>query len=155
VWLDIDIEPILRAETDWFRKVDRFSDRTRLGVERAVQAGATEAIQTHRYQDQTGLLTSRIRGYIEFSGPDGATGVIAALTDYASYVDQDTKPHPIHGNPFLVFKARDGNWVRTRVVQHPGTTGDQFMARGLLRAESVLLHEVHSGIAELQRVLGS
>lgn len=151
--LILDLEPVFQAEAEFERACDKVSDGVRRAVARAVDEGAREGINTRGYQDQTGLLTSRIRGYVEVSTPGGAVGVLGAFTDYASFVTDGTKPHEIHGNPFLTFKARDGRWVTTRMVRHPGYRGDRFMTRALLKAERVLLREVEIGVAEMNRYL--
>lgn len=151
LWLDL--EGVFQAEAEYERGINRFSDAVRSGVDKAVKEGAAEAIQTHRYQDQTGRLTGSIRGYVEVSAPGGATGLIVALTDYASFVDAGTRPHVIEGNPFLTFKGRDGQWVTVRSVQHPGTKPDGFLGRALQKAERVLIREVEIGVADLQRFL--
>jgi len=151
----VDLEPVFQAERDWDRALQKLSDGVRRGVEKAVKEGAAEAKATHKYQDQTGYLTSRIVGYIETSAPGGATGVIAALADYASFVEGGTSPHPIHARnaPYLVFKGRDGTWVRTKMVNHPGHPAFPFMGPALQKAERVLVRELEVGIAEMQRAL--
>jgi hypothetical protein len=151
--LYIDLQEVFDFEEEWLRAQSRLSDATRRGVQKSIDEGVREAIQTHRYQDQTGLLTSRITGLVEVSTPGGAVGYFGAFTDYASFVEGGTRPHEIHGNPFLVFKGRDGQWVRTRMVNHPGTKPDAFMGRAFLKAERVLLREVELGVAEVTRLL--
>ena len=153
--LTIDLESVFQAEREFEQGIDKLGRRMHSAVQAAVTEGAAEAIRTHGYQDQTGLLTSRIRGFVEVSAPGGATGIIGAFTDYALFVDQDTKRHDIPGNPYLIFKGRDGNWVRTRLVDHPGTKGDHFMTRAFLKAERVIIREVEIGVAELQRHIDS
>src|SRR5687767_7573592 len=142
--LIVDLEPVFQAEMLYERAVNRYDERVRRGVKVAIDEAVLEAINTHNYQDQTGLLTSRIKGYVEVSTPGAAVGFFGAFTDYASFVNDGTRPHEIRGNPFLTFKSRSGEWVTTRLVHHPGTKGDGFMSRGYFKAERVLLREVES-----------
>src|SRR4051812_42822185 len=151
--LILDLEPVYQAELAYEKAVNRFDERVRSGVRTAIDESVREAVNTRHYQDQTGLLTSRIKGYVEISIPGAAAGYFGAFTDYASFVDGGTKPHEIHGNPFLTFKAKDGTWVTTRMVNHPGTKPDGFMGRAFLKAERVQLREVEVAAAELQRFL--
>lgn len=147
-WDEID-----RLEEEWERGLLKLSDAARKAVAAAVDEAPREAIQTHRYQDQTGLLTSMTKGWVEVSTVGGAAGEFGAYTDYASYVDGGTQPHEIHGNPLLTFKGRDGNWVSVAMVNHPGTKPDGFMGRAYLKAEAVMIREIELGVSELQRFL--
>jgi hypothetical protein len=149
----VDLQDVFDFEEAYDRALGRLSDATRRGVQKGIDEGVREAINTRRYQDQTGLLTSRIKGLVEVSTPGGASGWFGAFTDYASFVEGGTRPHQIHGNPMLVFKGRDGTWVRTTMVNHPGTQADGFMGRAFLKAERVILREVELGVAEMIRIL--
>ena len=147
-WDEID-----RLEEDWERALLKLSDAAREAVRAATVEGPREAVNTHRYKDQTGLLTSMTKGFVEISVPGGAIGEIGAYTEYASYVDGGTEPHEIHGNPLLTFRTAGGQWVSCRVVNHPGTKPDGFAGRMYLKAESVMIREVEIGIDQLQRFL--
>jgi hypothetical protein len=149
----VDLQEVFDFEELYDREAVRLSDGIRRGVERGIDEAVREAINTRRYQDQTGLLTSMIKGFVEVSTPGGAVGYFGAFTDYASYVEGGTRPHQIHGNPMLVFKGRDGTWVRTTMVNHPGTQADGFMGRAFLKAERVILREVEISVEQLRRAL--
>lgn len=151
--LTIDLEPLFAAELEYERAAARLGDLPRRAVDAATREGHLEAINTRRYKDQTGRLTGSIKGFVEISTWGAATGWVVARQPYASFVDAGTRPHEIHGNPFLTFKARDGSWVTTRMVHHPGTKPDGFMGRAFHKIERVLLREVEVGIAEMQRFL--
>lgn len=151
--LTMDLEPLFAKEMEFERAVSRFGEVAGKAVKAATHEGHLEAINTRRYQDQTGRLTGSIKAVIDVIAPGGASGWIVARQYYASFVDAGTRPHEIHGNPFLTFKARDGSWVTTRMVRHPGTKPDGFGGRAYLKAERVLLREVEVGVAELQRYL--
>src|ERR1700759_499894 len=103
--LSLDLEPVFQAELEFERAMIRFDERVRKGVGIAVNEAVKLAAQTHRYEDETGLLTSRIKGFVEISTPGAATWILGAFTDYASFVEGGTRPHEIHGNPFLTFKT--------------------------------------------------
>jgi hypothetical protein len=151
--LDVDISDVFLFEEEYDRGLVHLSDAIRRAVRLAVEEGASEALNTRHYKDQTGLLTSRIKGFVEVSTPGGAVGMLGAYTDYASFVDGGTRPHEIRGNPLLTFKTRDGRWVTTHLVQHPGTKADGFMGRAYLKAERVILREVEVGVARLEQFL--
>lgn len=153
--LIIDLEPVFQAELLFEQAVNRFDSRFRQGLATSLEEGERQAKTRHRYEDQTGLLTSRIKGYVEISVPGAAQGILGAFTDYASFVEGGTRPHEIHGNPFLTFKAKDGTWVTTRMVHHPGTKPYAFMGDALLKTERVLIREVEVAASELQRLLES
>ncbi len=152
--ITVDIQPVHDLVDEWDRGLALLSDGIRRGVRQGIDEGAREAVNTRRYKDQTGLLTSRIKGWIEISTPGGAIGVLGAFTHYASYVNDGTEPHEIHGNPFLVFKGRNGQWVYARKVNHPGTKPDGFMSRAYWKVERVVLREVELSVEELVRRLG-
>lgn len=151
--LIIDLEPVFAAELAFEQAVNAFDVRVRQGLATALHEGASEAQQHHRYEDQTGLLTSRIKGFVEISVPGAAQGILGAFTDYASFVEGGTRPHEIHGNPFLTFKAKDGTWVTTTMVHHPGTKPYGFMGDAFLKTERVLIRELEVAVSELQRLL--
>jgi hypothetical protein len=64
------------------------SDAARHAVRSATTEAPKQAINTKRFKDQTGLLTSMIKGWVEISVPGGAIGEIGAYTYYASFVDE-------------------------------------------------------------------
>jgi HK97 gp10 family phage protein len=61
---------------------------------------------------------------------------IQALAPYAKFVVEGTRPHEIHpaGASVLVFKARSGDLVFTRLVRHPGTKPNPFLQRAVDKA---------------------
>lgn len=56
-------------------------------------------------------------------GPDRVE--IAYLAEHASYTDEGTDPHRIHGNPLLAFDI-GGETVIVHYVDHPGTDGTRW-----------------------------
>jgi len=61
---------------------------------------------------------------------------IQALAPYAKFVVEGTRPHEIRpaGASVLVFKARSGDLVFTRLVRHPGTKPNPFLQRAVDKA---------------------
>jgi hypothetical protein len=147
-----DLQSLFDFEDEWERGLIKLSDAAREAVRAATIEAPKEAINTRHYKDQTGLLTSMTKGWVEVSVPGGAIGEIGAYTFYASYVDGGTRAHEIHGNPLLTFKI-GGRWVSVRGVHHPGTKPDGFGGRMYLKAEAVMIREVEIGIAALQNFL--
>lgn len=148
-----DFDEVELFDEEWQRAILKLGTAAQNAVRAATVEAPLEAINTHRYKDQTGLLTSMTKGFVEITVPGGAIGEIGAYTQYASYVDGGTQPHEIHGNPLLTFKGANGQWVSVRGVHHPGTKPDGFGGRMYLRAESVMIREIEIGIDQLQRFL--
>lgn len=150
-----DLQELFDFEDEWDRALLKLSDAARRAVSSATVEAPKEAINTKRFKDQTGLLTSMIKGWVEVSVPGGAIGEIGAYTYYASFVDEGTKPHEIRGNPTLTFKTAGGDWVSTHVVHHPGTKPTGFGGVLYHSAEGIMIREIELGIADLQRFLES
>ena len=77
--------------------------------------------------------------------PYGSTGYIVRVgADYGIYVDQGTKPHVIVPRvaPYLVFKTKDGKWIRTKRVNHPGTKPTFFFTNAVKDSESYANQEM-------------
>jgi hypothetical protein len=149
----VDLQEIFDFEDEWDRGLQILSDAARQAVRSATTEAPKQAINTKRFKDQTGLLTSMIKGWVEISVPGGAIGEIGAYTYYASFVDEGTRPHEIRGNPTLTFKTADGRWVSTHVVHHPGTKPTGFGGVLYHSAEGIMIREVELGIDQLQRFL--
>jgi len=150
-----DLQEVFDFEDEWDRALLKLSDAARRAVAAATVESPKEAINTKRFQDQTGLLTSMIKGWVEISVPGGAIGEIGAYTYYASFVDGGTRPHEIRGNPTLTFKTSGGDWVSTHVVHHPGTKPTGFGGVLFHTAEGVMIREIEVGVDEMQRFLES
>lgn len=71
---------------------------------------------------------------------------------YGAYVEFGTKPHVItpRNKPFLAFKTKSGNWVRTKRVNHPGTKAQPFFSTAITRANTYANEEMDRAI---QRVI--
>ena len=67
----------------------------------------------------------------------GLSGEVSTNSGYGLFVDVDTKPHVIEGNPFLRFEI--GNKVIfARRVFHPGTKGQNLRGRALKNTARVI-----------------
>lgn len=137
-------------EQRWDRALLALSSSMHRAVEAAVEEGPREALATRHYHDETGLLTSMTKGYVLARVPGGALGEFGAYTQYASFVNDGTRAHEIHGNPLLTFKSSSGQWVTVAMVHHPGTEPDGFMDRGYIKAETVMIREIELGVIEMQ-----
>jgi HK97 gp10 family phage protein len=61
---------------------------------------------------------------------------LQALAPYAKFVVKGTRPHkiyPVRANS-LVFKAKSGDLIFTRLVRHPGTKPNLFLTRAVDKA---------------------
>lgn len=78
---------------------------------------------------RTGGLRSQIAAGPPVPAGDVLWVRIRSAAAYSSYVDEGTGPHPIEGNPLLVFFwPKVGEVVFFRHVNHPGTTAREFFA---------------------------
>ena len=61
---------------------------------------------------------------------------LQALAPYAKFVVEGTRPHKIYPvrAKALVFKAKSGELVFTRLVRHPGTKPNPFLTRAVDKA---------------------
>jgi HK97 gp10 family phage protein len=62
---------------------------------------------------------------------------IQALAPYAKFVVEGTRPHKIYpvSSSVLVFKAKSGDLVFTKLVRHPGTKPNPFLQRAVDKAK--------------------
>lgn len=125
-------------------------------VELAVEAGAQTAFASARFRDRTGRARGRIMGYLTRLTARGADGRVVCAVPYASFLNEGTRAHPIHARAGGALRWEDGSGDThyARVVQHPGTSADGFMARGRAMAEMVLKREVARGVAAVDRYVG-
>jgi len=72
----------------------------------------------------------------------GNKGIVETTAGYGLFVDEDTKPHKIEGNPFLAFPGRNGQIVIRRSVNHPGTKGQQFRRKTLDNSQMEIIGEI-------------
>lgn len=137
---------------DWGRTCHILVVGIRSAVDQALEQGADEARQTHRYTDRTGDLTRSIDDRLTAVDALGAKGVIEAKSPYASFVENGTRPHEIRARRarMLAWEEPQGDWHFARVVQHPGTKPFPFMGQAYLKAERVLEAQIGVAIAAAQ-----
>lgn len=103
--------------------------------------GATDIIEKNMVQ-VVPVKTGNLRNSIKKSNI-GMTGKVETTAGYGLFVDEDTKPHKIVGNPVLVFPWRGKIFIR-RSVNHPGTKGQQFRRKTLDNSKQEILLEITS-----------
>jgi len=52
---------------------------------------------------------------------DTTTRYVGSNVEYAPVLEYGSAPHTITGNPYLYFENQDGQLIRKRSVDHPGT----------------------------------
>lgn len=153
-------------EEQWTRMCRVLAEGCRQAVQMAVDEGVREAKTVHKYRDRTGNLTRSIRGVLDTYDRLGARGTIVAGAEYASFVENGTRPHEIwpkagHGEigPLRAGQSRRAKndigtarvalrWYASdgvhfaRMVHHPGTIPFPFMGPALHKAERVLEREI-------------
>lgn len=89
----------------------------------AVAEGLQRDIQ-ERAPKKTGAMAASIK--VEFSDPMTVKVTGSAVAGYQEF---GTRPHVIlpKNKPYLVFKTKDGRFVRTKKVNHPGTKPQPFI----------------------------
>lgn len=152
-----EVENATEFATFWQRTiVTTISNGLRGAVNRAANEGATEAIQHHQFQNRTGNLEKSI-GAITNAGStsDDFGAEIVALENYASYVENGTRPHVIQArrSAVLAFVNQSGEQMFRVSVHHPGTKPSVFMGLAYLKAERVLIREVELAVERAQQAL--
>lgn len=106
-------------------------------VTEASDVGFRVAHDTTLFKDRTGNLRSQIA--VKTLGTYARR--LIASAEYALYVEEGTKAHPITGH--LRFYLH-GRWITAGVVRHPGTASRPFMANAAAaggQALKILLEE--------------
>lgn len=75
----------------------------------------------------TGRLRSSITWRIVYSGGK-LDALVGTNVEYAVFVHEGTRPHEIHGNPWLYWKGADHP---VKMVNHPGTKARKFLVNAL------------------------
>ena len=158
VQLDVRID-LSEFRVDALKFQHRLSEGLTKAVWTATQEGAGLAIRTHPYKDRTGTLTRSIRATMLEQGPGHATGQIAALAKYASFVEEGTAPHdiePKRADGYLAWENPEsqGDWHFAKLVHHPGTKAMPFMGPAYLKAERVLESQLGVAIENAAREVG-
>ena len=101
--------------------------------------GATDIIEKNMVQ-VVPVKTGNLRDSIK-KRTAGVFGIVETTAGYGKFVDEDTKPHKIVGNPLLAFQWRGKLFIR-RSVNHPGTKGQQFRRRTLDNSQQEITGEI-------------
>lgn len=74
--------------------------------------------------------------------------IVWVNADYGVFVDQGTKPHVIlpKNKRFLAFKGSDGNWVRTKRINHPGQKPTYFFSNAVEEGQRIADAEMSSAM---------
>lgn len=142
--IDFDLSDIKRACAEAQRGLESAAERV---VVVAAEAGIAAAKARHRYRDRTGRLTNTAFARLLRAGPAGAEGEMVWPVPYASFVDQDTRPHQIVARRARALRFQvGGRVVFARSVQHPGTKGARFVDDATSAAEQALEAEADRAI---------
>lgn len=148
----------LEGEADvirqWGQAYGALKNSMRYAVSKGTKEGAREARTKHTFKNQTGALEKSIDGFLVGWTESGfkITGIIRAGAKHAGYVEYDTPPHMIPGNPNLSFVWK-GVPVNFRYVNHPGTKAQPFMHLAYFKCERVMIREIEVGISRMQKIL--
>jgi len=126
----IEVEVSTRG-LDFDAVAETLDDETKqLLVERLLEVAYYEAFYGAPWR--SGNLA---RSLVKEIDEDGSA-TLRALAPYAKFVVEGTRPHEIHprGASVLVFKAKSGDLVFTRLVRHPGTKPNPFLTRAVDKA---------------------
>ena len=152
--LSVTIDGIDDLARDFRRCEDEVSNSARRSVDEGTKAGVSYAKANHRYTDRTGKLTGEAFASVETSSPGGAYGFMKWPAEYATFVENGTRPHLIVGNPWLSFVWK-GVRVFFRRVNHPGTKPYAFGGDAYFVCERVMLRVLEEGVVSCQRILDS
>jgi hypothetical protein len=111
------------AVTKMLRKAQDGAPEEARQVMNAVAQGIESEIRD-KAPKRSGAMAESIKA--EWTGPLTLKITGSAV---AGYVEFGTKPHDIvpKTKPYLVFKTKDGKWVKTKKVRHPGTKPNPFI----------------------------
>lgn len=88
---------------------------------------------------RTGALKESIRGWVQ---PGEA--IIETTVPYARYQEFGTRAHGPVTKPFLVFKTKDGQWVRTKKVK--GIQPVRMFKRGVEASSQAIAQYLNEAI---------
>lgn len=147
----VDIEGIDELERAWAESVRELGAGLRRATVLAAREGAEEGRRTATWKDRTGEARKSITSRLVRDGFGAVEADIIAPLDRHVWLDSGTRPHeilPVRARA-LAFVAKDGAFVITRRVWHPGTKGDGFAGRMYLKAERVLRAELEGAVARV------
>jgi hypothetical protein len=122
--IEIEIENFDEVESSILTIHDQLPVRTMEGLVEmskniVEQARAIAPVKSGEYQS-----------LIDWRMEDWNSVIVFAGADYSAVVEYGSKPHPIDGNPFLIFYwDKVGKIVAMPHVEHPGTTGQLVLSQ--------------------------
>jgi len=172
--LTLEIENETEFRHAWTQATEFVTRGMQTGVERGVKEGAEEALRVRTWKDRTGDTRRAIRGFLERKPTDTVDGILECAVAHASFLDEGTEAHEIRpkegrgfvgplqpgqsrrkpgdvGTHRVALRWYDGGVVHfAKVVHHPGTKGDGFMAKAAQKVERVMIREIEVGVVNAQ-----
>ena len=141
---------------DVHRRHDHFlANQTRI-IGEAMQLGGKAAVEhVERYpafKPQTGALQKATKTRVIRT----AKGRVLRITNpkaYANSIDGGARQHLIRPRnaQYLQFRTKDGHWVRTKLVRHPGNRPYKTFYRATTAAHRVIGEDLHRRLADNAR----
>lgn len=119
-------------------------------MQRALYTSAV-AVQG-RVVGYTPVNTGTLRKSISFQ-VDREKAIVGTNLKYAPFLEFGTKAHGPKTKPFLVFKTKDGRWIRTKWVK--GITAVKMFERGLKDSTATVTAAFDTAIQRLLSILAS
>lgn len=141
---------------DVHRRHDHFLAGQSRVIGEALTFGGRAAIehvqQYPEFKPRTGALQKATRARVVRM----ANGRVLRITNpkvYAEPIDKGARRHLIRPRnaQYLQFKTRDGHWVRTKLVHHPGNRPYKTFYRATTAAYRVIGEDLSRRLAELAR----
>lgn len=145
----VNLDEIRRAHERFIEKNERLLDESAdflgEGAIVNVRRSPTFTPRTGKLQDST--------EYDKLVRVSGRLVRIRNTAPYALPIEEGAKPHVIEARrkPFLVFKGRDGNWVRKKRVNHPGNKAYWFLKRAMWSAVNDTVEFVKDGMDRIAK----
>jgi hypothetical protein len=122
----------LRFEVENFDEVENFILTVREQLPVRTMEGLVEMAQNivNNAKAIAPVKTGEYQSLIDWRMEGDNSVVVFAGADYSAVVEYGSKPHPIDGNPFLIFYFdKMGKMVAMPHVEHPGTTGQLVLSQ--------------------------
>jgi len=121
------------------------------------QATQTTAQRVERTTKQNltahdAVVTGNLRASYGYSQVELAHYIVGTPVDYGPDVEYGTDPHVISADDgFLYFENQEGQLIRKRSVNHPGTEAQPHLRPALMEHRSSLAEDIEDAIDELFR----
>lgn len=141
-------------------EVHQRHERFLLGQTRIIgetmQRGAEDVLEYvndyPQFKPRTGALQKATKARVIRT----ANGRVLRITNpkvYANSIDGGARPHAIRPRnaPYLQFRTKDGRWVRTKLVRHPGNRPYKTFYRATTAAHRTMGQTLHRRLSENAR----